>query len=120
MEIRITQSEGTAIAEIVSDEILVRSVQDMLDLMVNVEYQGAESFILIKDQLSDEFYDLKTRGAGDILQKVVTYHKRLAIVGDFDTVESDSLRAFIRECNRGQLIFFLKTPEEAIQKLRRH
>ncbi len=52
------------------------------------------------------FYDLKTQIAGEILQKYANYRVKLAIVGDFEKYTSNSLKAFILECNRGNQIFF--------------
>jgi hypothetical protein len=52
-----------------------------------------------------------------VLQKVSNYRMQLAIVGNFEHVQSDSLRAFITESNRGKQIFFCDTVEAAKQKL---
>jgi ABC-type branched-subunit amino acid transport system substrate-binding protein len=60
-----------------------------------------------------EFFDLKTKLAGDILQKFSTYQGRLAIVGDFTKYESKSLRDFIYESNKARRINFVSTLEEA-------
>lgn len=50
---------------------------------------------------------------------MTNYRLRLAIVGDFTSVNSNSLRAFIAESNRGTQNFFVATEEEAIKKLSR-
>jgi hypothetical protein len=52
-----------------------------------------------------------------MLQKVVNYRLRLAIVGDFSVYESKSLKAFIVESNRSNTIMFLNTIEEALNRL---
>jgi hypothetical protein len=72
---------------------------------------------LDKAAVSEDFYNLKTGLAGEILQKFVTYYVRLAIVGDFSTYQSKSLRNFIYESNKGKHIFFLPDPEQAVEKL---
>lgn len=41
----------------------------------------------------------------------------MAIVGDFSTYASKSLKDFIYECNKGKDIFFLANEELAIEKL---
>jgi hypothetical protein len=52
-----------------------------------------------------------------MLQKVVNYGLRLAIVDDFSIYESNSLRAFISESNRSNSIAFVATVEAAIKRL---
>ncbi|MGZ4135560.1 MAG: DUF4180 domain-containing protein, partial [Tumebacillaceae bacterium] len=62
--------------------------------------------------------DLKTRLAGEILQKFINYRVKVAIVGDFSMYSSRSLQDFIYESNGGTDIFFLPTEQQAIEKLR--
>jgi len=49
-----------------------------------------------------------------MLQKVVNYRLRLAIVGDFSKVESKSLKAFIAESNRSNTIVFVGSVDAAL------
>ncbi|MNC73477.1 hypothetical protein D3C75_1246860 [compost metagenome] len=60
---------------------------------------------------------MKTRLAGEILQKFINYSVKSAIVGDFSVYSSKGLKDFIYECNNGRDIFFLSTEEEAIERL---
>lgn len=117
MKTEFYPSDDTHIAEISSDEILIRTTQDALDLMVNCIYQGADRIILHQKNFIPAFFDLKTGIAGDILQKFSNYHTHLAIVGDFTEVKSKSLRDFIRESNRQGRIVFAGTLEEAREKM---
>lgn len=112
MQFKIHKHNQTQIAELVSIEVQIDSVQDALDLMGNAGYQGARKIIVKEDQLSPEFFDLKTRLAGDILQKFSTYNVPLAIVGEFTKYQSDSLRDFIRESNRNRRILFVDSIEK--------
>ena len=64
--------------------------------------------IIDKSNITEEFFDLKTKLAGEILQKYVNYQVKLAIVGDFDGYSSKSLKDFIYECNNGKHVFFVK------------
>jgi hypothetical protein len=45
---------------------------------------------------------------------------KLAIVGDFKNVKSNSLKSFIYECNKGNQVLFKTTMEEAVKALSRH
>jgi hypothetical protein len=117
MKTEIIPFNGTNIAVITSDEILIRTTQDALDIMADCGYQGADRILLHQRNLIPAFFDLKTGIAGDILQKFSNYRAKLAIVGDFTEVESKSLRDFIRESNRLGRVVFVATPEEAMEKL---
>jgi hypothetical protein len=117
MQINLLDIDGVGIAEILSEDILFLTVQDALDIMMNCSYQGASGIIINEKNLTAEFFDLKTRLAGEILQKFSTYDIRLAIVGDFSKYESKSLRDFIYESNRLKRINFVNSAEEARQVL---
>jgi hypothetical protein len=114
-----TTENGVKIAELVSSTDLINSPEDILDLMVDVGYNGCNGMILHDNNLNQDFFDLKTKLAGEILQKFSNYRMKLAIIGDFSEVKSKSLRDFIRECNRGGTIFFVSYLGQAIKKLDR-
>lgn len=117
MEIKINQINGINIAEVISDEIVINNVQDAIDLMANCNYQDAGNIILKDTNITKDFFDLKTRLAGEILQKFSNYRVRLAITGDFSKYPGKSLRDFIYESNKQGRIFFVSNTEEAYQKL---
>ncbi|MGR3857310.1 DUF4180 domain-containing protein [Chryseobacterium indologenes] len=102
------------IAEIISDDIIIRSAQDVLDLMGNIYYQGFDKVILYEKNITPEFFDLKTKIAGEILQKFSNYRIGLAIVGDFSKYESKSMRDFIFESNKTNHINFVPSLEDAL------
>ncbi len=117
----ITQSHnGTDIAIIRSDEVLITDVQSALDLLATVSYQtGTSRMIIPKSAIIEDFFDLKTRLAGDILQKFINYQMKLAIVGDYSSYTSNSLKDFIYESNHGKDFFFLASEEQAIETISR-
>ena len=118
MEISTIKEKDKEIAIIKDNEILITDVQSALDLIATVSFEtGCYRFILNKSAICEEFFDLKTKLAGDILQKFVNYHVKMAIVGDFSLYTSKSLRDFIYESNKGKTIFFLQDEKQAIEKL---
>jgi len=119
MNIQVHQHNEIAIAEVTSDQILIHTPDDGLQLMVDLYYQGYGEMILHEQNITPEFFDLKTGIAGEILQKFTTYRVRLAIVGDFTRYESKSLRDFIFESNKGRQVNFVPTVEEALERLSR-
>lgn len=118
MEIKKVVISGRNIAVVRNDTVLISDVQSALDLMATVQYEADSKRIAInKSLISESFFDLKTRLAGDILQKFINYSVKIAIVGDFSMYTSKSLKDFIYECNKGKDIFFLATKQLAIEKL---
>lgn len=117
MEIIAHSVNEIKIAEIVSDEMIIQSAQDGLDLLGNVYYQGFDKVIIYENNITSEFFDLKTKMAGDILQKFSNYRIGLAIVGDFEKYQSKSIRDFIFESNKTKHINFTETLENALERL---
>lgn len=112
----IEMKNGVAIIH--SDDILITQAQSALDLMATVRYETECDRIMIpKSCVAEDFFVLSTGIAGEILQKFVNYHCKLAIIGDFSGYTSKPLRCFIYESNKGNHIFFVDTVEEAMEKL---
>ncbi|GEN69869.1 MULTISPECIES: DUF4180 domain-containing protein [Chryseobacterium] len=107
------------IAEVISDDMLIQSAQDGLDLMGNIYYQGFDKIVLYEKNITPEFFDLKTKIAGEILQKFSNYRIGLAIVGDFSQYQSQSMKDFIFESNKTKHINFVVMLEEALENLSR-
>lgn len=108
--------DGKKIAELTDVNIVIGEAQDALDLIADLGSQGHSRMIIYEQNLSKDFFDLKTRLAGDILQKFSNYHFKLAIIGDFSKYTSKSLRDFIRESNRGNMIFFAEDLQSALRR----
>ncbi|MGN7785607.1 DUF4180 domain-containing protein [Niabella sp. 22666] len=117
MQINTHPINGIKAAEIVSNEIILTTIEDSLDLLGNLYYQGFEKIIIYEKNITSQFFDLKTRIAGDILQKFVQYRMPLIIVGDFGKFNSKSLNDFIFESNKGKQINFVSDLSEAMQLL---
>jgi hypothetical protein len=112
-----TQVKG-GVAIIQSDAPVITDTQSALDLMATVKYEtGCESIAVPKSAVSEDFFVLSTGIAGEILQKFVNYHVKLAIIGDFSGYTSKPLRDFIYESNKGSHVFFVATEQEALMKL---
>ena len=95
----------------------IDSIRDISDLMANAYYNECAGLIIKKEFLPESFFDLKTKIAGEILQKFSNYNMKMSIVGDFSVYKSRSLRDFIYECNNGNLIFFKDTEEAGIDAI---
>ena len=115
---KIIEYTRVRIAIINSDEPIITDAQTALDLLAAVNYEDDSNLIAIsKEAIIEGFFKLSTGLAGEILQKVVNYRKKLAIIGDFSCYKSKPLHDFIYECNLGRDIFFVRTEQEAIDRL---
>lgn len=104
--------------EIVSDEVIINTEQDALDLMANIDYQYDSKRIILKENnLNTDFFDLKSGLAGAILQKFSNYRVQLAIIGEFSKYHSKSLQDFIYESNKQKRILFVENIEHALNNL---
>jgi hypothetical protein len=118
MKVNTIKENDIEIAIVKSDDILIKDVQSALDFMATVRYEtGCDRIILNKAAICEDFFHLSTKLAGEILQKFINYHVKIAIVGDFSAYTSKSLKAFIYESNNGKDIFFMPDEKQAIERL---
>jgi hypothetical protein len=101
------------VVELISDEILIKTTQDALDLMG--EYP-TDAYIFQTKNFEADFFDLSTKKLGEILQKFANYQIKVAIVGDFDKFPSKTLKDFIYESNRFGDCLFKTSKEEVLKK----
>ena len=116
-QVETRQVHGVLIGELVTSDEPLNSSQEVLDLLGSFYPEHVDALILHEANLAPEFFQLRTRLAGEILQKLVNYRVKVAIVGDFQKYQSKALADFIYECNQGRQIFFVPTREEAITRL---
>jgi len=115
MNIKTIRNQNIAIAN-KGDKIT--NAQDILDIMATSQYNSnCIGMILYKENLDESFFDLKTGLAGEILQKFSNYRFKIAIVGDFSHYTSKSLKDFIYECNKGNLVYFKNDLDSALSAL---
>lgn len=112
-----TTDRGVTIAEVLPGSQVIDSAEYLLDIMGDAGYNGSTGIIIHEETLNRDFFDLKTKFAGEILQKFSNYRMKLAIIGDFSDVKSKSLRDFIRESNARGIVNFVASPDEAFSKL---
>lgn len=118
MEIKVHHTGSSRIAEVISDNLIIQSIEDGADLVGNLYYQDFGKVILYEKNICPDFFDLKTGIAGEILQKFSNYRIRLAIIGNFKKYESQSLRNFIFESNKGRQINFVDDLSTALEQIK--
>lgn len=75
---------------------------------------GAPALLLDEGALPPEFFDLSTRLAGDLVQRVTLYHIRMAGVVPAPSVHSRPFQDFAREAGHGGPFRFFPSREEAV------
>lgn len=94
---------------------IIKTPSEFLEVILNSQ---SETIIIDKKNIADDFFDLKTGFAGECLQKISNYQRRLIILGDFTNLTSKSLNALIYECNKNGKIIFASDSVSAIELLR--
>ena len=79
------------------------------DLIGELFSSGARLVAVPLARLGPDFLRLSTGVAGHVLQKLVNYHFQIAVLGDVagPAANSEPLRDFIRESNRGKTVWFV-------------
>ena len=119
MKIEAIQTEkGPVSALVPGPEKVITDTRSALDLAMTVKYEtGAERIALDKKLVCEDFFILSTGVAGEVLQKYINYHVKLAVYGDYSRYTSKPLHDFLYESNQGKDFFFVDTKEEALRRL---
>ncbi|MEI3376400.1 MAG: DUF4180 domain-containing protein [Coriobacteriales bacterium] len=118
MKLTRYESNGTAYALVSGDAVVISDTQSALDLLISAKYDAdTQNVIIPKELVTEDFFVLSTRLAGEISQKYVNYGGRIAIYGDYSRYTSKPLRDFIYESNKGKNAFFVSTLDEAVEKI---
>jgi hypothetical protein len=80
MELRLVERSDKQFLEGPAGEPLLREVGDAVQLVEACLNQRANRVLLYAENLTERFFDLSSREAGEILQKLRNYHIRLAVV----------------------------------------
>ncbi|GAA0875796.1 DUF4180 domain-containing protein [Wandonia haliotis] len=117
MKIKTHEINDSKIAELLSEENLINTTEEGIDILGSLYYQGFDKVIIHQKNITPDFFELKNRMAGEILQKFSTYRVQLAIVGEFSAFSGQSLKDFIYESNNGKQVNFVSSVTEALEKL---
>jgi hypothetical protein len=97
----------------------LRTGQDAVDLMSAASERRASWIAIPVARLGEEFFELRTRIAGEITQKFAIYGAKVAVVGDISSrvAMSHSLASFVAEANRGESLWFVESHQELEDRL---
>lgn len=115
---KIDERDNSKVVIVDSVDKCISSVGDALDLMSSIRYNyDCDKMIIKKENIVDDFFELRTKLAGEIIQKYTNYSFKMAILGDFNVYNSKSLNDFIYECNKGNQLLFSDDLEESLDRL---
>lgn len=88
----------------VRDQGPLLDANGLRDLVGDALGHPAEWIVVPVQRLSPDFFDLRSGVAGQWMQMLVNYRLRFAVLGDVSAhrARSESLDAWITECNRGR------------------
>ncbi|GCE30002.1 hypothetical protein KDA_54860 [Dictyobacter alpinus] len=115
----LTTIQGVQMLVCAPDGKKLTGESEAVELIGETMYHGVDWILMPVERLDANFFQLKNRLAGHIIQKFVTYRKRLVILGDISSYveQSSAFKAFVAETNRGTQIWFLKDLTELAARL---
>lgn len=95
--------------------------QDATDLIGQLWGEEVDMIVLPTTRFADDFFVLRTRVAGEIVQKFANYRLRVAVLGDMaeHVARSEAMASFVHESNRGTQLWFVPTLDELTERLNR-
>ncbi|WP_173924474.1 DUF4180 domain-containing protein [Agromyces sp. Marseille-P2726] len=114
-----TDEHATRILHVPPHGPAIVTSDDTSDLIGSAWANRAELIAIPAARLDPAFFDLSSGVAGEMTQKFVNYRLRVAIVGDISAyvAESDALRDYVWESNRGTQVWFVSDEAALHDKL---
>ena len=80
IQMRIIEKEGKKFIELIPGQIIIQNEQDTVDVIGMCGVNRTNLVMLYNNNLTDDFFNLKTCIAGNILQKFVQYRVKVAAI----------------------------------------
>jgi hypothetical protein len=116
---RFVELNRVRVYEVAAHGPKLRTADDAVNLMSAASKHHDAIIAIPMERLSDDFFELRTRVAGELIQKFAMYGRRVAIVGDVShrATTSKSLSAFIVESNCGRDLWFVRDLKELTNRV---
>lgn len=110
---------GATVLMCAPDGPKIADEQSAVDLIGTLWGQDVQWLVLPVQRLPQDFFVLRTRVAGAVVQKMQQYGYRVAVVGDISghVEASTALRDFVYESNRGRQLWFVRDETELDARL---
>lgn len=117
MKLVVHETEGTKYIEGPPGNSLLQNTGDIMDLLGACFEHRAHRILLHAENLTPNFFDLSSREAGEILQKLRTYNIQAAVMLTPEQMNHGKFRQMIAEENRGPHFRGFEKREDAIEWL---
>ena len=97
----------------------LQNVREATDLVAASMEHDTDRLLLDTGVLPPAFFELRTRFAGEFLQKLQTYRLRTAIVMSPDADHGERFGEYLQEARRGHFCRFFTSREDALAWLTR-
>lgn len=113
MKYKVIERDNKRYIECNSAETILSSEQDALDLVAACAENNTNLIMLHSQVLADDFFKLRTGLAGQVLQKFVNYHVKVAVILTSEARIRGKFKELITESNKGSDFRVLSNPAEA-------
>lgn len=106
---RTETRQGVPLLRVDDDGAPLSTPEDALALVADTYGGEVETIVVPVGRLDPEFFRLRSGIAGEFVQKLVNYRKRLVVLGDItaEVSGSSALHDFVVESNRGDHLWFV-------------
>ena len=115
--LEIHNFKDTNFAKLVSENIVIKTIQNVVDMAQNSKFLGANIVITRREQYADEFYDLSGESLIKVEEKAISIGVKIAVIGDFKDLYEKGLKEFISNSNKKGFLFFFDSMHEAKHNL---
>jgi hypothetical protein len=102
MNYKVVEQGSKKYIECVPSVKCIENERDALELVAICGENDTNRFMLYAENLTEDFYQLRTSVAGDILQKFVNYYIKGVAVLTPELVNQGRFREMVIEANRGR------------------
>lgn len=113
MNYQIRQIKNQKYIELISTTKSVSTENDALDLIALCWEHEANSLMIHYAALSEDFFELKTKVAGNIIQKFINYSIKVATIVPQETIQKGRFKEMTMETNKGNHFRLYESKEEA-------
>lgn len=117
MNYQIRELESKKYIELISTAEPLSTENDALDLVALCWEHETNALLIHYADLSENFFKLKTKLAGDIIQKFTNYGIKAAVIVPQDTIQKGRFKEMAMETNKGNHFRLYESKEEAEQWL---
>jgi hypothetical protein len=116
----LVEMDGARVLVCAAEGPLLRSDQDVVGELFGLLYEHDPDVVAVPvERLDPGFFTLRSGVAGAVVSKLAGYGRRAVFVGDITAqlAASESLQAWVRECNRTRDIWFVADLVELGERL---